>query len=69
MGAVVIVEVDESVVGGVPFGVGVPGPDVSPFLKEDAVEAFDLPFVCGRYGRVFLTVVWVAAQACAQRFL
>jgi hypothetical protein len=42
VGAVVIVEVDESVVSVGALSVGGPGADVGPFFEQDAVEAFDL---------------------------
>ena len=44
----VIVEVDESVVGDGALTVGGPRSDVGPFLEQDVVEAFDAPmFVKG----------------------
>jgi hypothetical protein len=39
---VVIVEVDEVVVFECAFGVGVPVPDVGPFLEQDPMETLDL---------------------------
>ncbi len=43
MGSVVIVEVDETVVGERALPVGGPGADVGPFLDQDPMEALDAP--------------------------
>ena len=40
MGSVVLVEVDESAVGGVSLGFADPVADVGPFFEQYAVEAF-----------------------------
>ena len=40
MGSVVLVEVDESAVGGVSLGFADPVADVGPFFEQNAVEAF-----------------------------
>src|SRR3954452_21338574 len=42
VGTVLIVEVDEPVVGGGALPVATPVTDVCPFLEQDAVEPFDL---------------------------
>jgi hypothetical protein len=50
VGTVVIVEVHEPVVGVGALAVGAPGPDVGPFLEQDAVEALDLAVGLGSVG-------------------
>jgi hypothetical protein len=67
VGAVVIVEVDEPVVGEGAMAAGGPWPDVGPFRGQDPVETFDFAVRLRLTGSgLFLTVVPVSAQARCQ---
>ncbi len=63
VGSVVIVLMEPVPVGrstGLVAGVG---PGIGPFGREGAVEALDLPFVWGRYGRVRRCLAFPSALA------